>query len=190
MVIVCYLVSESCPTFCDRMDCSPPGSSVHWIFQARILEWVAISFSRGSSWPRDRTQVYCIGRWILYHWATREAPPCLMVPSALHWWWVYFAWAQIPQFQAASWVEGLDLIHLGAPLAFMVTSTRQVPRKQWSAEPHESKMWFNNLSFLIFHCSWSQLDALKRFSQSHSPTGVFFCCALEGSLSSRAQDIS
>ena len=56
------------------MDCSPPGSSIHGILQARILEWVAISFSRGSSWPRDRTEVSCIaGRWFNL-WATREAP--------------------------------------------------------------------------------------------------------------------
>ena len=52
---------------------SPPGSSVHGIFQARILEWVAISFSRGSSWSRDRTCITCIVKWILYHSATREA---------------------------------------------------------------------------------------------------------------------
>ena len=50
------------------------GSSVHGASQARILEWVAISFSRGFSWPRDQTRVSCIGRWILYHWATRAAP--------------------------------------------------------------------------------------------------------------------
>ena len=50
-------VAQSCPTLCDPMDCRLPGSSVHVIFQARILEWVAISFSRGSSWPRDQTQV-------------------------------------------------------------------------------------------------------------------------------------
>ena len=50
-------VTQSCPTLCDPMDCSPPGSSIHGILQARILEWVAISFSRGSSRPRDRTQV-------------------------------------------------------------------------------------------------------------------------------------
>ena len=61
--------------FCDPMGCSLPGSSVHAILQARILEWVAISFSRGSSQPRDRTRVSCIGWWILYHWATREVPP-------------------------------------------------------------------------------------------------------------------
>ena len=46
-----------CPALCDPVDGSPPGSSIHGILQARILEWVAISFSRGSSWPRDRTQV-------------------------------------------------------------------------------------------------------------------------------------
>ena len=56
---------------------SPPGSSVHGISQVRLLEWVAISFSRGSSWPRDRTHVSyisCIGSPILYHWPTWEAP--------------------------------------------------------------------------------------------------------------------
>ena len=50
-------VAQSCPTLCDPMDCSLPHSSVHGIFQARVLEWVAISFSRGSSRPRDRTQI-------------------------------------------------------------------------------------------------------------------------------------
>ena len=55
------------------MDCSPPGSSVHEIFQAAILEWVAISSSRVSSWFRDQTCVSCLGRQILYHWAIWEA---------------------------------------------------------------------------------------------------------------------
>ena len=54
-------VTQSCPTLCNPVDCSPPGSSVHGILQARILEWVAISFSRGSSQPRDQTQVSRIG---------------------------------------------------------------------------------------------------------------------------------
>ena len=54
------LVPQSCPTLCDPMDCSPPGSSVHGLLQARILEWIAIPFSRGSSRPRDGTQVSCI----------------------------------------------------------------------------------------------------------------------------------
>ena len=59
--------------YCDPMDCSPPGFSVHRISQARILEEIAISFSRGSSWPRDQTLISRAGMWILHHWATREA---------------------------------------------------------------------------------------------------------------------
>ena len=54
------------------MDCSPPGCSVHGIFQARILQWVAIPFSRGSYWPRDWTQVSCIAGGFFTIWATRE----------------------------------------------------------------------------------------------------------------------
>ena len=53
-------VDQSCPTLCDPMDCSLQGSPVYGIFQARVLEWVAISFSRGSSQPRDQTQVFGI----------------------------------------------------------------------------------------------------------------------------------
>ena len=53
------LVVQSCLTLCDPMDCSPPGLSIPGVFQARILEWVAISFSRRSSGPRDQTQVSC-----------------------------------------------------------------------------------------------------------------------------------
>ena len=51
------VVTQSCSTFCDPMDYSPPGSSVQGILQARILEWVAMPFSKGSSWPRDQTLV-------------------------------------------------------------------------------------------------------------------------------------
>ena len=66
-------VVKSCPTLCNSMDCSLPACSVQGIFQARILKWVAISFSRGSSQPKDQiwvSWVSCIGRQIIYHWAT------------------------------------------------------------------------------------------------------------------------
>ena len=62
-------VAQSCPTLCDPMNCGPPGSSAHGILQARVLEWVAMPSSRGSSWPRDQTlisYVSCIVRWVLY----------------------------------------------------------------------------------------------------------------------------
>jgi hypothetical protein len=70
-------VAQSCLTCWDCIDCSPPGSSVQGIFPARILEWVAISSSRESSWPRDWiwvSYISWIGQRILYHWATWEAP--------------------------------------------------------------------------------------------------------------------
>ena len=66
-------VTQSCPTLCDPMDCSLPGSSIYGIFQARVLEWVAIAFSRKSSQPRDRTRVSRIAGRRFTVWATREA---------------------------------------------------------------------------------------------------------------------
>ena len=66
----CCLVTKSCLTLCNPMDCSPTGPYVHRILQARILKWVAMSSSRRSSWHRDRTHVSCIGRRILYHCST------------------------------------------------------------------------------------------------------------------------
>ena len=69
----CCLFAKTCMTLCNPMNYSMPGSSVHGFFQARILEWVAISLSRGSSLPRDGIHIFCLGRWILYHWAMREA---------------------------------------------------------------------------------------------------------------------
>ena len=60
IISYCVLVTQSCPTLCDPTDCSPPGSSVRGILQVRILEWIAMSFSRGSSRLRDRTQVFGI----------------------------------------------------------------------------------------------------------------------------------
>ena len=90
--------------FCNPMDCKPEVSSVHRISQARILEWVAIYFSKGSSWSRDEapnphthTPVSCNGREILYHWVTREAPNSywlVMISTfamSLFWTWVSIA---------------------------------------------------------------------------------------------------
>ena len=72
-VSIIILVAQPCLTLCHPMDCSLPGSSVHRILQERILEWVAISFSRGSSWPRDQTWISCIEGRFLTFWTTREA---------------------------------------------------------------------------------------------------------------------
>ena len=79
------LVTQLCPRLCNPMDYSLPGSSVHGILQARILEWIAISFSGGSSWPRDRTQVSCIAGRFFAVWAIREAGGLfILAPSLLY----------------------------------------------------------------------------------------------------------
>ena len=65
------LVTQSCPTLCNNMDSSPPGSCVHGILQARILEWVVIPFSRGSSQSKDWTWVSCIAVRFYIIWTTR-----------------------------------------------------------------------------------------------------------------------
>ena len=67
------LIAQLCLTLCNPNDCSPPGSSVHGILQARILEWVAILVFRGSFWPEDRTWVSCIAGRFFTIWVTREA---------------------------------------------------------------------------------------------------------------------
>ena len=71
-------VAQSCVTLCNSMDCSLPGSSLHRILQARILKWIAISFSRGSSWPRNQTWVSHVAGRCFFLRATREA-------SRIHW---------------------------------------------------------------------------------------------------------
>ena len=70
---ICVLNVQSCPTLWDPMDCRPQGSSVHGILQARILEWVPIPLSRGSSRAWDRTQVSCTAGGFFTIWGTREA---------------------------------------------------------------------------------------------------------------------
>ena len=76
VLTMCW-VTRSCPTLCNPMGCSPPGSSVHGVLHTRVLEWVAISSSRGSSWPRNGTHVSCVScidRQILYHWCHLGSP--------------------------------------------------------------------------------------------------------------------
>ena len=68
-----------CPTLCNPMDCSLPGSSIHGILQSRIFEWVAIPFCRGSSQPKDQTQVSCIAGKSFTVWVVREALHCFCI---------------------------------------------------------------------------------------------------------------
>ena len=99
------LVTQSCLTLADPMDCNLPGSSVHEILQARIREWVAIPFSRGSSGPRARTQISRIAGRFSTARATREATPNLAESSQNP---TSLSWALIP----VSSLEGGAFQHL------------------------------------------------------------------------------
>ena len=68
VLVACVLVTQSCPTLCDPTDCSLPGLSVHGILQARILEWIAISYSKGSSQPRDQIYISSLLHWQMGSW--------------------------------------------------------------------------------------------------------------------------
>ena len=112
-----------CPALCDPMDCSLLGSSIHGILQARILEWVAIRFSRGSSWPRDQTRVSCsAGKFITaicIPQVCRYSSVCICMCLYIHprdWWLV-----DAPFFSSslegviASWTKMATIYHLSYP---------------------------------------------------------------------------
>ena len=101
------------------MDCSPPGSSVHGISQARILYWIVISFSQGSSQPKDQTDVSCIGKWIPYHRDTSHLSMVLVFIIKYSYYKIYFPVTHffscshvaflVALFSLSSRIESLDL---------------------------------------------------------------------------------
>ena len=132
-------VTQSCPTLCDHMDCSPPGSSVHGILQARILEWVDILLSRGPSWPRNQTQVSCIaGRFLI----------CRAIRKAL-----------VPQ----SYMTLCDSMDY-SPTGFSVHGILQVRILEWVTIPFWRSSWPKDrtrVSCIVgkFFTSWATREA-------------------------------
>ena len=113
-VSVNVLVTELCLTLCSPMDCSPPGSSVHGILQAELLECVAIPFSRGSSWLRDWTWVSCHCRQILYHLAQTVKNPAEPCPENRFW----FTGSEMgPQILPSSQLQESLLLLVPGPLS-------------------------------------------------------------------------
>ena len=121
--------AQSGPTLGDPMGWSPPGSSVHGISQARILDWFVISSSSRSSPPRDWIHISCTGRWILYHWATREAPKPNPVCTL------------ISDFQPLDLGENSFMLLKPPSLGIWLLSSVQLSRSvvSNSLQPHESQ---------------------------------------------------
>ena len=95
-------IAKSYPTFYSSTDCNMPGSSVHGILQARILEWVALPSSRGSSQPRDGTRVSCIYRQIIFCWVTR-GEELILIPKS-------WRGQNIPKSILQGWITSITLI--------------------------------------------------------------------------------
>ena len=131
------------------MDFSLLGSSFHGISQVRILEWVAISFSKESSWPRDWTHASCIGKQILYHWAVREA-----LKHAFFW-------------QATERMFSKSLKVLGGSVCSTNQSTwqKQLVVRAWGSKTQG----FSCLVFLVF---WAQNSALDRVGAPSTPVDL------------------
>ena len=138
---------QSCPTLCNLMDCSsPPGSSVHGILQARIVEWVAMPFTRGSSRTRDRICVPCVsciaGR-LFNHWTTCEAP-CLIRNKTQ-----YKTQNKHPTLAVEVWFEpnspflpflvGVPVLHVW--LKFTPVNLGQTPEDNWMELMTDGEGW-------------------------------------------------
>ena len=159
-------VAQSCPTLCDPVDCSPPGSSVHGILQARVLEWAAISFSRGSSWSRDRTRVSGIAGRCFNLWATREAQYKYALLFSLHFArdvkvhviYHYVLFSSLPDSSLEPWDKFLILLLLEI---HTIPLHRCIPIHWMSLQ---NFAFISNLSGLIINvinlneCGWTQIQ--------------------------------
>ena len=161
------LVSQLCATLCNPLDCSLPGSSVHEILQARTLEWVAISFPRGSFQPRDWTCVSCVscmaGRFFTC-WATGEAKIQRYQDRKIRYFWI--------KQQCNSLFQGIQ----DSQFSFWALSVEMEPleRETDRKERNGSKvpcwtLWFNynNADQLCEHCLWC--DSLGSWGKGRSP---------------------
>ena len=161
------------------MNYNLPGSSVHGISQARILEWVAISFSRGSSWPRDRTCVFCLARLILYQWPHILCNTCglgsVFLGYPCNFPMVFSIWALQLETGQLRVTEAHDLSEVLTPLCqlfrkvYFILSPKLVSlylllfcscsQEEWdggsSLSPSGPALWSPlTLPNILFSCSW------------------------------------
>ena len=132
------LVTQSCLTLCVPTDCSPPGFSVHGILQARILDWIAIPFSRGSSWPRDRTWVSCTAGRFFTIWASGKSWG--RKGWSISW---RCPWFLIPKLMLVSWQCGASgqPVHWQVNLVDYMLSLNPIRQGQWLGWMELGDVW-------------------------------------------------
>ena len=161
------------------MDCSPPGSSVHEIFQARILEWVAISFSRGSPQPRDWTQVSCTAGRFFTNWAAREAlilHVCRCDSSEWTLKWMNEEWMNgLPHLSASCWLKIQRGVLMFTESPALINPTNNSQLCSDNAHTHtqkqvgrKGKWWWRK------PISWYLLCQQPKSSKKHSPEGPMY----------------
>ena len=121
-------VSQSCPTLCDTVDCSPSSSSFHRILQARICEWVAIYFSRGSAQPRHQIWVSCIAGRFFTIWVTRIGINVVIIFKKSSYWWLLFSCSVISD---SLWSHELQHARLPCPSPSPGVCSNSCPLSTW-----------------------------------------------------------
>ena len=170
-------VTQSCPTLCNPMDCSLPGSSVHRILQARIMEWVAIPFSRGSSWLRGWTQVSRVDRQILYHLSyqpkTRMLSEVGFIKRELHESVIFFLHIRFFSPQAClSHIFGFLRRSLWCCRACgpsrSLSSSGVWMRERAARRPLASRLPPGPASLVFSHSQWPCVTGIQRVQVSHT----------------------
>ena len=198
MCVYARVHAQLCPTLCDSMDGSLPGSSIHGIFQARTFGWVAISYSRGSSPPRDWTHVsciFCIDRQILYHCANCEVPlrgyhdfnyrfSFSSITGNFCFFFNYFFFFNFI-FKHYNIVLVLPNIEMNPPQVYMCSPSwtllppHIIPLGPPSApspsiQYHASNLDWRLVSYMIYTCFHAILPNLPTLSLSHRSIRLFF----------------
>ena len=143
----------SWPTLCDPIDCSLPGFSVHGVSQGRVLEWVAISFSRASSWSRDWTCVACIAGGLF----TAEPPGIPFFPKS------------VPYSSVdANFTIWINYLHLNLRVSLWETKPRhQVPHQSSFFKPQRADL--DNFQYAIFHIPCLSIPLVRIIEPSYRP---------------------